>query len=114
MDLDSAVLYSHDINKVIPFYRDILGFKLEYEQPNKFVSFIFPNGGRLGIKTAVEEREKPGGQTVFIGVDDIEKFYNQFKSANLDFYEELADRPWAIQFSILDPDKNRVEFMKRK
>ena len=37
MDLDSAVLYSHDINKVFPFYRDTLGFKVEYEQPDNFV-----------------------------------------------------------------------------
>lgn len=50
MKLDSAVFYSNDLNEVIPFYWDVLGFEVEYIQEGKFVSFIFPNGAKLGIK----------------------------------------------------------------
>jgi hypothetical protein len=28
--------------------------------------------------------------------------------------KELKIEPWAIEFSILDPDKNKIEFVKRK
>jgi len=51
MNLHSAVFYSNDLSKAIPFYTEKLDFKMEYQQEDKFVSFIFPNGARLGIKS---------------------------------------------------------------
>jgi len=56
MNLDSAVFYTNDIERAVQFYRDILGFTIEYQQGEKYVSFIFPNNARLGIKKKVEER----------------------------------------------------------
>jgi len=112
MDLDSAVFYSNNILEVIPFYRDILGFKLEY-QSERFVYFIFPNGGRLGIKNQTEEREIPGYQSVFIGVDDIVPVYNDLQNKKVVFYKELQEHPWGKEFSILDPDGNKVLYMER-
>ena len=113
MDLDSAILYSHDITKIIPFYRDTLGFKLEYEQPGKFVSFIFQGGGRLGVKTTSEEREKPGHQTVFISDSQIEATYQKIKDIGLKLYTEITEKPWGKEFSLLDPDGNKVLFIRR-
>lgn len=113
MDLDSAVLYSHDIEKVIPFYRDILGFNIEYQGSNGFVSFIFPNGARLGIKNQRREREVPGHQTVFISTEDIEAKYQELKGKEVTFFTELTDYPWGKEFSVLDADDNRVLFIKR-
>ena len=113
MNLDSAVFYSNDIEKVIPFYRDILGFKVDYQQGETFVAFIFPNGARLSIKKKRDEREIPGYQTVFISVDDIEKLYNELKQKNIEFYTDLATFDWGTEFSILDADRNKVLFIKR-
>jgi predicted enzyme related to lactoylglutathione lyase len=113
MDLDSAVFYTNDIKKVIEFYRDVLGFKVEYIQDGRFVSFIFPNGAKLGIKQRVEEREIPGAQTVFIRVDDVEDLYEklQFK---VEIAKDLVEQDWGTNFSILDPDKNKVLFVEHK
>lgn len=113
MNLDSAVLYSKDIEKVIPFYRDTLGFKVEYHRPNGFISFIFPNGARLGIKTKTRERETPGYQTVFIGIDNIEKKYKELEKKGVNFFSKLVAQPWGKEFSILDADDNRILFIKR-
>ena len=55
MNMDSAVLYTNGIDTIVKFYEDVIGLKKEYQQRNEFVSFIFPNGARLGIKKAVEE-----------------------------------------------------------
>ncbi|MCL5093733.1 MAG: glyoxalase superfamily protein [Patescibacteria group bacterium] len=116
MNLHSAVFYTNDIEKVIPFYRDTLGFEVEYIQDSKFVSFIFPNGARLGIKQKKEDREIPGAQTVFISVENIKETYNKLKSnPNITFLKELVDdATWAPNFSITDPDKNKVQFVKEK
>ncbi|MDP3993084.1 MAG: VOC family protein [bacterium] len=113
MDLDSAVFYSNDINAVIPFYRDTLGFKLE-SQSERFVSFIFPSGGRLGIKNKTEEREVPGNQTVFISTDEVQSLYEALSGKkDVVIYKEPREWPWGKEFSILDPDSNKVLFIQR-
>lgn len=114
MNLDSAVFYSNDIRKVIEFYKDILGFDIEYQQENKYVSFIFPNNARLGIKKKAEERELPGAQTVFISLEkDIENLYKKLKQKNVPIYKELIVQDWGKNFSILDPDKNKIQFVEK-
>lgn len=112
MNLDSAVFYSQDVEKVIPFYRDILGFAIIDHQEGRFVSFEFPNGAKLGIKTRKEEREIPGHQTVFISVDDIEAEYSRLKKHEIVFAKELVVNPWGTEFSVLDEDGNKILYIK--
>lgn len=114
MKLDSAVFYSADLDSVINFYRDRLGFDVEYTQEGKFISFIFENGARLGIKKAVEEREVPGAQTVFVGVTDIGSLYGKLRGGGVEILKELIDQPgFGKNFSILDPDRNKIQFVER-
>jgi len=112
MDLDSAIFYSNDIQKVIPFYRDTLGLTVEYTT-ERFVSFIFPNGAKLGIKNQTKEREIPGFQTVFLQVDNVAELYAEHQKMQLDFYSELTEFDWGTEYSILDPDKNKVLFVQK-
>lgn len=114
MKLDSAVFYTNDLEKALEFYRDFLGLKVNYVTEEKFAEFQFDNGVRLGIKKAEEEREKPGAQTIFVVAEDIEEQYKHFKEVGAKFYKELKIEPWAIEFAIIDPDGNKVEFLKRK
>ena len=114
MKLDSTVLYSNDIEKVTDFYKNIVGLELDYRQGDNFVSFKFTNGVRLGIKKAVEKREKPGAQTFFIRVDDAKATYEEMKKKKVNFHKKLTEESWGIEFAILDPDKNKVEFLQRK
>jgi catechol 2,3-dioxygenase-like lactoylglutathione lyase family enzyme len=114
MKLDSAIFYSNSIKEAISFYRDILGFNLEYQQGDKYVSFVFLNGARLGIKHRSEDREVPGFQTVFASVgEEIDKLYNLLKTKDVKIYSELALKSCGREFSILDPDKNKVLFIQR-
>lgn len=114
MKLDSAVLYTNDIDNVVEFYGDILGLEVEYREGDRYVQFKFSNSVGLGIKKAVEEREIPGSQTLFVTSDDIEKDYRKMKNAGVVFGKDLSSESWGKQFSILDPDKNKVEFIQRK
>jgi len=111
MDLHSAIFYSHDIEKIIPFYKETLGFTFDYNT-ERFVSFIFPNGGKLGIKNQTEEREVPGHQTVFISVKNVERTYAEVQAKGVAIYKELAEYPWGKEFSILDPDGNKVLYVQ--
>jgi predicted enzyme related to lactoylglutathione lyase len=114
MKLDSAVFYTNDIEVAAKFYQDFVGLKLDYKTPDRFVQFSFENGVKLGIKKAREEREKPGAQTIFIQADEVKKQYEIFKEKGANFSKELTQEPWATEFAILDPDGNKVEFVKRK
>ncbi len=114
MNLDSAIFYSNNIKKIIPFYKDILGLKLEYQQEDKFVSFVFPKGVRLGIKKKTEAREIPGAQTVFVSVDNIDELYNSLKEKNINIIKDITEQDWGKNFSILDLDKNKVQFVMRR
>ncbi|OGM13184.1 hypothetical protein A3D84_05375 [Candidatus Woesebacteria bacterium RIFCSPHIGHO2_02_FULL_42_20] len=113
MKLDSAVLYSNDINKAIEFYRDIIGLKVEYVEQEKYASFLFDNA-RLGVKKKVEKREIPGAQTIFIATDSIEKDYKRMIKEDVNFIKHMQVRPWGNEFSVVDPDGNKVEFIQRK
>ena len=114
MKLDSAVFYSNDIDKVTDFYKNIIGLEVVYKREDKFVSFKLSNGVKLGIKKAIEEREKPGAQTIFIAVDNIEEQYEKFKNLDSTFYKELKVESWGKEFAILDPDGNKLEFVQSK
>jgi len=113
MKLDSAVLYSNDIETITNFYQNVLGMELDYRQEDKYVSFKFDNGVRLGIKKAVEEREVVGSQTFFVDTDNIQEDYERLVEKGVEVYKELNEQSWGKEFSILDPDKNKVEFIQR-
>ena len=112
MKLDSGVFFTKDIKRAVSFYRDMMGFKVDYINSN-FASFIFSNGAKLGIKIPSKDREVPGHQTIFIQVGDINKFLQETKSKNLKFYENLSElKGWGKFYSILDPDGNKVLFIE--
>ncbi|HEY4484530.1 MAG TPA: VOC family protein [Candidatus Paceibacterota bacterium] len=113
MNFDSAVFYTNDLGKVLDFYKDILGITLEFKDEERYLSFIFPNGARLGIKRKTTDREIPGAQTVIFSVEkDIEKLFDDLKN-KVPVYKELLTYEWGKNFSILDPDGNKVEFIQR-
>jgi len=113
IDLDSAIFYSRDIRKIIDFYQNKLGLKLEYNENDYFVSFIFSSGKKLGIRKEKGERERAGHQTVFLSVDDIEKEFKKIKNEDFEIYRELKEHSWGKAFAIMDPDNNKIEFVEK-
>ncbi len=114
IDLHSAILYSKDIKKIVDFYQNKLGLELEYNENDYFVSFIFPSGGRLGIRQEKGEREKAGHQTVFLRVENIDDYYKKIsQSGEYNIYRKLEKHSWGKAFAILDPDHNKVEFIEK-
>lgn len=112
MKLKSAIFYSNDINRAQEFYEKLLGLKVERKAGDAFISFLFDNEVRLGIKKAVEEREIPGKQTIFIEVANIEDWYSRLKSSPAKIQKPLTKESWGTEFSILDPDENKIQFVK--
>jgi predicted enzyme related to lactoylglutathione lyase len=113
MDLDSAILYTHDVSKIREFYEKTVGLTCEYQDGDTYVSFIFPGGGKLGInKSMYTDRETPGNQTFFIRTDQIDTQYKKYKGLNYSFYEPYKKYNWGTYFAILDPDGNKIGFVQ--
>lgn len=112
--LDSAIFYTNDVAVAVDYYTTKIGLELEYQQDDKYASFLLDGGLRLGIKKSSEEREVPGTQTIFLAVDDAKTEYEKAKQAGLNIRKELNDAPWGLEFSVLDPDGNKVLFLERK
>jgi len=114
MNLDTAIFYTKSISEIVRFYQNVLGLKLEDQNGDYYASFMFPNGSKLGIKKADKERELTGAQTVVISIgSDIEGLYKTMQDKNIPIYKELTTQDWGKNFAILDPDKNKVEFVER-
>ena len=60
MKLHSAVFYSTNLQLLKELYADFLGAEIESERDDKFISFKFENGFRLGIKVGDKPREVGG------------------------------------------------------
>jgi predicted enzyme related to lactoylglutathione lyase len=112
MNFNTAIFYTRDINKTIDFYQGLLGLEIDYRRDDKYVSFIFFNKIKLGVKKAVEERENPGSQTIILSVNNIDDFYQEIKNKDIVIYDELTSESWGRTFSILDVDKNKIEFLE--
>jgi len=72
------------------------------------------DGSRIGIKVGKQEREVPGHQTVFLDVRDMDEWYQKALSKNIAIYKHLKDEPWGKEFSVLDPDENKIVFYEEK
>jgi len=112
--LDSAIFYSNDIPAIVTYYTQKIGLELEYQQGDKYASFLLADGIRLGIKKQSEEREIPGTQTIFLAVGDAKADFEKAKVAGLNIRKELTEAAWGLEFSVLDPDGNKVLFLQRK
>lgn len=113
MDLDSAILYTNDINKIRKFYEETVGLTCEYQEGDVYVSFIFPSGAKLGInKSIYTDRETPGNQTFFIRTQDIDSHYKKYEKLGYQFYEPYKKYGWGTYFAILDPDGNKIGFIQ--
>lgn len=112
MQLNSAIFYSHDVNRIRAFYEDIVGLKLDYQDGEDFVSFFFDNGTKLGIKKANRDKEVPGHQAIFVQTDDIQNELQKYQKLGIECYTPYKEMDWGKFFAVLDPDGNKIGYIE--
>jgi catechol 2,3-dioxygenase-like lactoylglutathione lyase family enzyme len=111
-----------DVDAAIPFYTDMLGFKLEMHPAPGFASLSRgdlqlllnrPGAGGAGQAMPDGQHPVPGGwNRVQIEVENLEATVAKLKSAGGRFRNEIVTRNGGKQILVEDPSGNPIELFQ--
>ena len=113
-----------DLEKSSHFYRDLLGFTIEYGRPEENFLFLSLEDCQLmleeGTKEELAELTYPFGRGVNIsfGIEDVPRLYQKLLESNYPIYRPLIKREFRVgeqyiyphEFAVLDPDGYFLRF----
>jgi catechol 2,3-dioxygenase-like lactoylglutathione lyase family enzyme len=112
--LDLLFLEVNSLEESVAFYQGVLGMELETLHDDSEPPMAKLRGGNLRITLAqhLETMLRRGrGVHFFVGVDDIDQFYDRLAEIGADVQPPL-DEGWGGRFVTLeDPDKYRFFFV---
>lgn len=103
-----SILAVADMPAALAFYRDLLGFRVEYAFPSHdepgFVSLSLPGGGKLGLGVDPVVEGGPHAAT-WLYTDDVDEAVRELAAAGVKVKMAPVDQPWGErQATVLDPD----------
>ncbi|HEY2988250.1 MAG TPA: VOC family protein [Candidatus Binatia bacterium] len=111
-----------DVDQAIPFYTDMLGFKIVLHPAPGFASLargdlqlLLNRPGAGGAGQAMPEGQVPapgGWNRIQIEVEDLEATVNKLKAAGARFRNEIVTGNGGKQILIEDPSGNPVELFQ--
>ena len=113
--LDGATIWSEDLNRLLPFYRDLLGFKVGL-QTEGFVVLGDPGPPRLALGTHSEVRGRnmdPARHMVGLSTDDVDADWKRLKAAGVEFVEDPTDYGTFWIATLKDPEGNLLQLLQR-
>jgi predicted enzyme related to lactoylglutathione lyase len=113
----APVLQVADLERSLTFYRDQLGFDLEFAYEGSYASVI-RDGCRVHLnRSAPLERDQKAFEAVehldaCFGVEDAEALANAFASFGAVFSVRLRSMPYGREFYVRDPDGYILGFIQ--
>jgi predicted enzyme related to lactoylglutathione lyase len=112
----------NDVDAVIPFYRDHLGFVVEQHPAPGFamlsrgdLRLLLNRPGAGGAGTSMPDGKVPapgGWNRIQVEVEDIEATFNKLKAAGCSFRSEVITGNGGKQVLIDDPSGNAIELFQ--
>jgi len=108
-----CVLAVNDLAKSVAFYRDKLGFKVDFEVGGW--AWLSRGPFRLMLGHCPEERpaREINNHSLFayVHVNGIDDLYRELKERGVDTIGRIADKPWGMrEFVTTTPDGHRILF----
>ena len=113
-----------DVDAAIPFYTDLLGFKLEMHPAPGFASLsrgdlqlLLNRPGAGGTGQAMPDRQFPtpgGWNRIELVVEDLASEVEKLKAKGLHFRNDIVTGPGGSQILLVDPSGNLVELFEPK
>jgi uncharacterized glyoxalase superfamily protein PhnB len=107
------VLAVHDLKRSTDYYRDVLGFQLDFEAPGW--SFMSRESFRVMMGECVDAIA-PGdlgdhSYYAYINVRGIDALYEEVKAKGADTMSVPTDKPWGLrEFGVRTIDGHRIMF----
>jgi catechol 2,3-dioxygenase-like lactoylglutathione lyase family enzyme len=102
------ILRVNSLTVSVGYYVDVLGFKVDWGGE---VDSTFASVSRDGrpIMLSQGEQGQPGSW-LWIGVEDIEPLFAEYRAKGVKFREQPTNYPWAYEMKIEDPDGHVLRF----
>jgi len=114
--LAGATIWSEDLNKLLPFYRDVLGLPVRNQTP-EFVVLGEAAAPALGLGTHSEVRGRnadPARHMVGLLTSDVAADWKRLKAAGVEFVEDPKDYGNLWLATLKDPEGNLVQPLQFK
>ncbi len=112
--IHSVLIWTEDLQRILPFYRDVLGLKPQMEN-DQFVVFESSSGAALaiGAHSDVKGRSRdPKRVMVDFNVDDCQAEYERLRGHGVDFIRAPSKEDGAIIATFSDPDGNILQLFQ--
>ncbi len=98
----SPILRVNDLAASIQYFRDVLGFSLDWHDPTQFASVT---RGDANIMLSLGDQGNPPAW-VWIGVGDAAALRDEYKAKGARIRMEPTNFPWALEMHVEDLDGN--------
>lgn len=113
------VLYVADVDASATFYRDQLGFRIDFLHGNPpFYGSVSRDGATLHLKFVDEPvfaagaAEREGLIMAFVDTPNVRDLYTEYRAADAEIAQKLTKQAWGgTDFIVRDPDGNAIAFV---
>ncbi|TWF53045.1 glyoxalase superfamily protein [Neorhizobium alkalisoli] len=105
------------VEKAMEFYRDFLGFTVDWEHRFAPTAPLYCQVSRSGMLLHLSEHagDASPGARVFVPISGAEAFQKELIGKNYPYMRPgLEQAPWGLEVSVTDPFSNRITFCERE
>ncbi len=107
------MIYTSSIERSLPFYQDVLGFKLVDSFPGAYARLKSPGGGTTialhVLDEGMELNPKTEGMRLYFEVKGLDDFCRTLEAKGVALDQPPKDMPWGWRHAYLkDPDGHEV------
>jgi catechol 2,3-dioxygenase-like lactoylglutathione lyase family enzyme len=115
----TPVLFVADVDASATFYRDQLGFRIDFLHGNPpFYGSVSRDAATLHLKLVHEPvfaagaAEREGLIMAFVDAPNVRELYTEYQAANAEIVQKLTKQAWGgTDFIVRDPDGNAIAFV---
>jgi catechol 2,3-dioxygenase-like lactoylglutathione lyase family enzyme len=106
-----------DVTKALEFYRDFLGFAVDWEHRFAPNAPLYCQVSRSGMLLHLSEHagDASPGARVFVPITGAAAFQKELTAKNYPYMRPgLEQAPWGLEVTVIDPFNNRITFCERE
>ncbi len=102
----NPILNVSDLERSLRYYVDVLGFANAAWGSDDFTC-VTRDGASIYLSQRTQGQP---GTWVWLGVDDVEALFNEYRQRGAEILEPPQNHPWAFEMRITDPDGHVLRF----